>query len=132
MIEITVQEMLDSVSILKEINEKKMPAKAAYQFARIIRETEKELQNFQETRNNLIERFGKKDETGKLIEDKDGNIEIFQEKREIFKKEFNELMESKIHINCEKIELEDIFENEFSPAEINQLLPFVEEKKATH
>ena len=127
MIEMTVQEMIDSVSILKTINDKKMPARTAYQFARIIREVEKELQSFQDTRSKLIERFGKKDETGKLIEDEEGNIEIFPEKQDQFKKEADELIKSKVHINCEQIELEDILENEFSPAEINELFLFIKE-----
>lgn len=127
LIEITVQEMIESVSVLREINDKKMPARTAYQFARIIREVEKELKNFQDARNKLIERFGKKDEAGKLIEDENGNIEIFPGKQEIFKKEADELMASKIHVNCEKIELEDILENEFSPAEINELFLFIKE-----
>ena len=127
MIEMTVQQMVDSVNALKEINEKKMPARTAYQFARIIREVENELKNFQEARNKLIERFGKKDESGKLIEDEKGNIEIFPEKQEQFKKEADELMASKIHVNCEQIMLEDILANEFSPAEIGELLLFIKE-----
>ena len=123
----TVQQMIDSVSALRDINEKKMPAKTAYQFARIIREIERELKNFQEARNKLIERYGKKDESGKLIEDKDGNIEIFPDKQEAFKKEADELMLSKIHVNCEQIELKDITENEFSPGEIGNLFLFIKE-----
>lgn len=127
MIEMTVQEMLNSVSILKTINEKKMPAKTAYQFARIVREVNNELQSFQQTRNKLVERFGKKDEGGKLIEDKDGNVTIFPEQEEIFKREANELMNSKIKINCEQISLEDILDNEFSPGEIGELFKFIKE-----
>jgi len=127
MIEITVQEMIDSIDVLKEINNKKMPAKTAYQFARIIREIEKELQSFQDARSKLIEHFGKKDDTGKLIEDENGNIEIFLEKQEQFKKEIEDLMQSKIQINCEQINLEDILDNKFSPAEINKLFLFIKE-----
>lgn len=127
MIEMTVQQMLDSVSVLRDINEKKMPAKTAYQFARIIREIEKELKNFQETRSKLIERFGKKDESGKLIEDEKGNVEIFPEKKGAFKKEADELMMAQIHINCEQIMLKDILNNEFSPEEINNLFLFIKE-----
>ena len=127
MIEITVQEMIDSIDVLKEINNKKMPAKTAYQFARIIREIEKELQSFQDARSKLIEHFGKKDDTGKLIEDENGNIEIVLEKQEQFKKEIEDLMQSKIQINCEQINLEDILDNKFSPAEINKLFLFIKE-----
>ena len=127
MIEMTVQQIIDSIPALREINEKTMPAKTAYQFARIIREVENELKNFQEARNKLIERFGKKDEAGKLIEDDQGNVEIFSEKKDAFKKEANELMNTKIHINCEQIALEDILDNEFSPEKINNLLLFIKE-----
>jgi len=117
----TVQEMVDSVSILREINEKKMPAKTAYQFARIIREMENELKNFQNIRMKLVERYGKKDENGNLIQDEDGNVEIFSEKKNDFKKEISDLMESKIQINCELINLNELLDNEFTPGEINQL-----------
>lgn len=127
MIEMTVQEMISCVPALKEIREKKMPAKTAYQFARIIRELDKELQNFQDTRNGLIERYGKKDDNGKLIEDDEGNYTIFPDKEDIFKAEVDGLMKSKIHINCEQIKLEEINENDFTPAEIGELFLFIKE-----
>lgn len=127
MIEMTIQQMIDSVPALREINEKKMPAKTAYQFAKIIREIENELKNFQEARNKLIERFGKKDESGKLIEDEDGNVEIFAGKSEAFKKEADELMSTKIQINCEPIDFENISDNEFTPKEIEDLFLFIKE-----
>lgn len=127
MIEMTVQEMIDSVSALRGINEKKMPAKTAYQFARIIREVEKELNSFQEARKKLIERFAKKDENGKLIEDEEGNVQIFPEKEKDFKKEAEDLMKTKVKINCECINLDDILDNEFSPGEIGELFKFIKE-----
>lgn len=123
----TVQEMLNCVSVLRTINDKKMPARTAYQFARIIRELDNELKNFEETRYTLIERFGKKDENGELIQDEKGNIEIFPEKKKDFDKESKDLLASKIHINCEQIDLNDILDNEFTPNEIGELFLFIKE-----
>ena len=125
MIELTIREMIESVSVLRGINDKKMPARTAYQFARIIREVENELRNFNVARDKALERYGKKDSAGKLIEDEDGRVEIYPEKQSDFNKEISDLMESKIKINCEPIELDDIADNEFTPNEIADLFLFI-------
>lgn len=128
MIEMTIREMISSVSALRNISEKKMSAKTAYQFARIIREVENELKSFQEARNKLIERYGKKDENGKILEDENGNVVIFPDKKEKFDEEADDLLKTKIKINCEQVMLEDISnDNNFSPAEIGELFLFIKE-----
>lgn len=126
MIELTVRELIESIPALQEINNKEMPAKVAYQFARIIREVDKENQIFQEARRKLIDKYGVKDEDGKLVEDEKGNISIANDKIDEFNKEVNDLLEEKISLNCSTISVE-MLSGEFSPTRINNLIIFLNE-----
>ena len=126
MIEITVQEMINSIDVLREIANKKMPAKTAYRFARINNEIDKENAIFQETRRNLIIKYGEKDENGELKED-NGNIMIAKEHLSNFRNESTELLNTKITINAEKIGLDDFGDDLFSPSEIGKIEWLIEE-----
>ena len=126
MIEITVQEMINSIDVLRAIANKKMPAKTAYRFARINNEIDKENAIFQETRRNLIIKYGEKDENGKLKED-NGNIMIAKEHLSDFRNESTELLNTKITINTEKIGLDDFGDDLFSPSEIGKIEWLIEE-----
>ena len=126
MIEITVHEMIDSLEVLKEISKKKMPAKTAYKFARINREIDRENNLFQETRMNLILKYGNKDENGKL-EEENGNYTIAKDKINDFRQEFDGLIRTYITINADKINLDDFGEDLFSPEQIEKIDWIIEE-----
>jgi len=120
MIEITVQEMIDSIEVLKEISEKKMPAKTAYKFARVNREIDRENSVFQETRRDLIVKYGEKNEDGSLKED-NGNIVIPKDQVNDFQQEVNGLVKTHITINAEKISLDELGDDLFSPTQIGKI-----------
>lgn len=120
MIEITVQEMINSIEVLREIANKKMPAKTAYRFARINKEIERENDVFQETRRDLILKYGEKDEKGKLKEE-NGNITIPKEQLADFRKESSELLNTCITINADRLDIEDFGDDMFSPTEIGKI-----------
>lgn len=126
MIEITVQEMINSIDILKEIASKKMPAKTAYKFARINSEIDRENVTFQETRRDLVLKYGERNENGELKEE-NGSIIIPKDKMSEFRKESSDLLNTKITINAEKICIDDFGDDMFSPVEIGKIEWVIEE-----
>lgn len=127
MIEITLNELLDSASVMQELAKKPMKTKVAFQVARLIREIEKEYSLFQDARKGLIERYAEKNENGELKTDENGNFTVPKEKIEIFNKELKEMLEQTLSLNVEPICIEDLGEADFTPADMMLLAPFVKE-----
>ena len=87
MIEITLSQLIDSVSVMQELAKKPMKTKAAFQVARLLREVEKEYTLFQEARKNLIEKYAERNADGGLKTDANGNYSVPKEKIEPFNEE---------------------------------------------
>jgi uncharacterized cupredoxin-like copper-binding protein len=75
---------------------------------------------------NLIKKYGEKDENGELVTDENNNCKINNEFINDFSNELNELIESEIEINANKIKIEDIENIDFTPAEMTQLEVFID------
>lgn len=127
MIEITLSELLDCASVMQELAKKPMKTKAAFQTARMMREVEKEYNLFQDTRKHLIEKYGDKGEDGNLKIDDNGNYTIAPEFIDKFNQELRETLEATISLNVEPINIENLDEANFTPADMMLLAPFIQE-----
>ena len=67
MIEITIREISKSIDSLRYLSSLSLRAKTALQVARAMREIQKQLDNFEKARTQLIKKYGKKDENQQLI-----------------------------------------------------------------
>ena len=74
----------------------------------------------------LIKKYGEKDENGELVTDDNGNCKILNEGLDEFSKELNELIETEVEINANKISIESLDDKEFTPTEMAQLEPFID------
>ena len=128
MIEVTLNEVLDSTSVMQELAKKPMKTKAAFQTARLIREIEKEYNLFQEARKNLVEKYGVKNEDGSLKEDENGNYSVDKENIKPFNEELNEILKDTITLNVEKISISDLADANFTPSDMILLEPFMKEE----
>lgn len=127
MIELTVQEMLNSFNTLQDLLDKKLPSKTAFTVARIIREIEKESNTFQTARNHLIKLYGEVDKNGNLITDAEGNIQVKNEDIPAFNKEITDLLNTTITLNIDKINITDLNNLDFTPRQFLFLHPFIQE-----
>ena len=130
MIELTVQEMIDSIPTLRELSNKQLKSKVAYKLARIAREVDKESQLFNDERNKLIEKYAERDEEGNFKPNENGQIYVDVtnlEKVEQFSNEINELLETEIEVNAEKLSLNDLDETGMTPKDFNKMMVFIEE-----
>lgn len=126
MITITLEQLVNSTEGLKGLSEKPLKARCAYAVGKIIKAADAEMSNFNETRMELIKKYGEKREDGELNSDANGNVMIPVELREEFNKEMQELLDTPVEINANKIKLDDIKNVEFTPAEMAQLDEFIE------
>ena len=126
MIKIKVQELVNSTAALQKLSNMSLKAKLAWQVARLLKAADAEIQVFNETRMNLLKKYGEKDENDKLITDEKGNCKIVTGETEAFSNELNELLNTKIEINSNPLKFSEIENIDFTPAEISQLESFID------
>lgn len=126
MIELKVGELVNSTEALQKLSQKELKAKLAWQVSKLLKAADKELQEFNETRMNLIKKYGEKDENGELITDDKGNCKIPEEVTVDFSNELNDLVEAEIEINANKIKIDDLENIDFTPNEMNILEVFID------
>jgi hypothetical protein len=128
MIEIKLNDVIQSLKILKSISQKTLKGRVNFQLAKILRELNNEYNLFLKSREKLISKYGKK-ENGQLIIDEDGNYSINKNQLFNFNLELNELLDTKIDLNAEKIALKDIEDIDFTIEQMVALSPFIKEEE---
>ena len=126
MIKVKISDLLNSTEILQKLAQKEFKAKLSWTIARLLKGAEAEMQNFNETRMNLIKKYGEKDENGELITDDKGNCKIENSNLNAFSEELNELVSAEVEINANKIDIGLLEELEFTPSDMASLEPFVD------
>ena len=127
MITVKISELLNSVETLQKLSTKDFKAKLAWQIARLLKAAEAEIQSFNDTRIQLIRKYGEKGEDGQLITDENGNCKIVENEVGNFNSELNDLLNSIVEINGNKIDIEQLEDLDFTPSEMSILEPFIEE-----
>ena len=125
MIKVKLSELLDSTETLKKLSQKDFKAKLAWSISRLLKAAEQEIQEFNDTRMNLINKYGEKGDDGQLVTDDKGNCRIVPESIQEFSNELNELINTEVEINANPIDIELLEDLEFTPAEMSQLEPFI-------
>ena len=124
MITIHLNDILNSIPIFREISNKSLPIKTAYQLARLIRELDRESTTFDESRRKIIEKYAERDENGEFKQTDEGNIIITPDQIHACNQEMVELLDTEIEINVEPIEIESLASIELTPAQMLSLEPF--------
>lgn len=127
MIETSIKDIIGGKEVFKKLAEMPLNIKVAYNIARIIREIEKENKTFEDTRQKLLFKYGEKDPSGQLIINQNNQITIIPEQINNYNKEIQELLDEKIKLNVEPINLNDLGEIQITPAEIYQINIFIKE-----
>lgn len=125
MIQVKIIQLVNSVDMLQKLSQQDFTAKLAWQVARLLKAAQAEIQSFNEARMTLINKYGAKDENGQLITDEAGNCKIDDTAVTEFSQQLNDLLETQIEINANKIKMEDLTEVKFTPNEIGLLEPFL-------
>lgn len=126
MITVKILDLVNSTETLQKLAKQNFKAKLAWTLARLLKSAEGEIQGYNEARLNLIKKYGEKDESGELITDEKGNCKILPESLTNFNTELNELLESEVEINSNKINFALLEDINFTPTEMSLLEPFIE------
>lgn len=126
MINVSIEQILNSTETLQKLSQKDFKAKLAWSIARLLKAAEAEIQSFNEARLNLIKKYGEKDDAGELITDEKGNCKIEAGSTEEFSNELSELIKTEVEINANKIDINLLEDIDFTPSDMAILEPFVD------
>lgn len=118
MITMTVNDLLNVIPVLRELLNKPFKGSTAFKLARLMRELDRETTLFEEARQKLAEKYGKRDENGLLIFGEDGNIQLQEDKLAECNEEMLSLLNTSIEINADKIPMDAFAEIEIAPAQV--------------
>ena len=100
---VTVKEAIDASESLKKFMKLKHPVATSFKLSRILNVIRREVDLFDEKKNELIKRLGEKDNSGEMIRVTNENMKEYID-------ELNSLLEVEINIDVDQIS-----ENDLSP-----------------
>lgn len=115
--------LVNSIPVLSRLNQLELPVKVAFILAKNIKEVDKSLESYNETRKKLLNQYSEKDENEVLKSDEGGNI-IFKEGcQEKWIQDIQELLELKTNVKIQTISTHDLFKAEISisPLELQKI-----------
>ena len=124
---ITLRQLLEAQPALQRLSAEKLPVKVAYNVARMLKELQPEIDEFNKQRTALVERHGtrrKASETEKL-QHGDEVIEVLKDKFEAYRKDVDDLIGVVITIRREPLKLDGL--PDITPADLLVLEPLLEE-----
>lgn len=100
------ERLVNSVGVLSKLTNLELPLKLSYAFSKNITKIDAELKAYNIEREKLLNKYGEKDEEGKLKLSEKGEVNILD--RENFNKEIAELLQCESEIDIHLIDLESI------------------------
>lgn len=122
---LTNKEILNIANGINSLVSKSLPIYASYALSKNIDILNKEIEDYNKAKNKLLDKYGKKDDSGKLVKSKRG--EIVLGKPEEFNNEVNELLNIENSLEVYVIKLENLGDNDFTPQEIISLKFMIED-----
>ncbi len=98
--------LVNSVGVLSKLTNLELPIKLSYAFSKNITKIDAELKAYNMEREKLLNKYGEKDEEGKLKLSEKGEVNILD--RENFNKDVAELLKCESEIDIHLIDLESI------------------------
>lgn len=111
------ERLVNSVGVLSKLTNLELPIKLSYAFSKNITKIDAELKAYNIEREKLLNKYGEKDEEGKLKLSEKGEVNILD--MENFNKEIAELLQCESEIDIHLIDLEKIdTEIKITPGEL--------------
>ncbi|MDB2125956.1 hypothetical protein [Clostridium paraputrificum] len=100
------ERLVNSVGVLSKLTNLELPIKLSYAFSKNITKIDAELKAYNMEREKLLNKYGEKDEEGKLKQSEDGKVNILD--IENFNKEIAELLQCESEIDIHLIDLDKV------------------------
>lgn len=98
--------LVNSIGVLSKLTNMELPIKLSYALSKNITKIDRELEVYNKERQKLIEKYGEKDNEGKLKTKEDGTINILD--IDSFNKDLKEILEIETEVDIHLIDLESI------------------------
>ena len=115
MISMTINDLMNVVPVLREMAEKPFKGAITFKLARLMREIDKEMTLFEESRQKLAEKYALRDDNGQIVLTEDGNIRLQEDKVQECNEEMISLLTTEVEINADKISASAFDEIEIAP-----------------
>lgn len=127
MIKITINDMVNVFTTLKDLMDKNFSGANAFKVARLMREMTKEMEAFDKSRVQVVEKYTLRDENGNPVVDESGNIKIKPDQIMACNAEFSQLLNGEIEINAGKLNESVLSEiGDITPAQAMALEPVID------
>lgn len=100
------EKLANSINVLSKLTNMELPIKFSYALSKNITKIDRELEVYNKERAKLIDKYGEKDEEGKLKTKEDGTINITDV--ENWNKDLKELLEIENEIDIHVIDLDSV------------------------
>lgn len=100
-----IYELYNAITLLKE---KKLPIKVSFVLTRNMKKMHDIVEDIDKSRIKILEKYGNKDENGKLIVDEKDQIVIPKENIDDYQKDMEEIMSYEPYFILETIPMDDI------------------------
>ena len=128
MIKVKIHQLKTAEETIKQLSSKQLPAKVAYQLAKLVVEVEKELIVVEQARVAAVQKYGETLTPAEpSTEDQQPLIQVKQENLEAFAKEMQELFDSEVELTGSPISIGDLEKVEITPIQVIALGPLVVE-----
>lgn len=123
------REIVNTINTLSELNTMQLPIKVAYAVSKNTIKIESELSVYNAEKSKLVNKYGEKDEEGKVIADELGNINILEEHRDDWNRDIQELLSIENEVDIHKIKLDDLLSIDYniSPGQLTSIDFMIEE-----
>lgn len=101
---ISNEKLANSINVLSKLINMELPIKLSYALSKNITKIDRELEAYNKERQKLIEKYGEKDEEGKLKTKEDGTINILD--IDNFNKDLKEILEIETEVDIHLIDLD--------------------------
>ncbi len=115
------ERIVNTINVLGELNNAKLPVKVAYAITKNINKINTELKAYNEEKVKLIDKYAEKDEKGELKTNEIGNVILKEEHIEDWNRDIAELLSIENEIDIHMINLDDLLNSNYniSPAELS-------------
>ena len=127
MIELTVQDIVNNIEIVKEFANMSLPAITAYHASRILKKITEEYNIYQDTRQRILNKYAEKDEHGQLRSGENHMLIFADDNREKAINELQKVLEEKITLDVPKMNISEWDGINFTPSQMYLLNMFIEE-----
>lgn len=126
MITITVGTLVRVKDILNKLANKQMPAKDSFKIMRILKAIDAEFSNAMEIQNKTLAKYADLDENGNYKTNPNGGVVLRQDSIDQCMQEMNDLYDTSITIECNKLPLSLFEDFSLSPSQLMSLEELIE------